>query len=101
MLSAWIGATMQRVGKKNYLIIGFVFLITSTLGFATLYYTTEKWVFFAGAVIFRFIQGIGGTCLQVAGYTIALSEFSRRKEVSLAYMNAARGLGFLGGPISG
>ena len=30
-----------------------------------------------------------------------LSEFGANKEVALAYLNAARGLGFLGGPMSG
>jgi len=30
-----------------------------------------------------------------------LSEFGARKETALAYLNAARGLGFLGGPMSG
>jgi MFS family permease len=30
-----------------------------------------------------------------------LCEFRGRKETGLAYLSAARGLGFLGGPISG
>jgi MFS family permease len=37
----------------------------------------------------------------VTSYSIILSEFANRKEVGLAYLSAARGLGFLGGPLSG
>ena len=65
ILSTTIGATIAKVGKKNYITIGFIFLIASTCGFALLGFVDNDYVFFAGALILRFIQGIGGTCLQV------------------------------------
>jgi len=58
-------------------------------------------LFFGLAIFLRFVQGIGGTCLQVTSYSIILGEFATRKEVGLSYLSAARGLGFLGGPVSG
>jgi MFS family permease len=54
---------MQNVGKKNYIIIGFICLIASTLGFAALGFVDNDYIFFGGAILLRFIQGIGGTCL--------------------------------------
>lgn len=103
LLSTTIGGTMQKVGRKNYIMIGFVLLIISTVGFALIGYvdTEYGWLFFASAIVLRFVQGIGGTCLQVSSYSIILSEFATKREVGLAYLSAARGLGFLGGPLSG
>jgi len=101
LLSTTIGGSINRVGKKNYIIIGFLFLIFSTAGFSGLYFIKDKNMFLGGAVALRFIQGIGGTCLQVTCYSIILVEYAARKEVGLSYLSAARGLGFLGGPVSG
>lgn len=103
LLSTTVGATMNKVGRKNYILIGFAFMILSTIGFGLLDFlpNNQVWVFFGGAVFFRFLQGIGGTCLQVAGQTIILSEFANNREKGLSYFNASRGLGIFLGPISG
>jgi len=67
LLSTTIGATMNRVGRKNYIIIGFVLMIISTLGFGFLsFIKASPTYFFWGALLSRFVQGIGGTCLQVS-----------------------------------
>jgi MFS family permease len=76
-------------------------MMIATLGFLSLYKVDDSMVFFGLAIAFRFIQGIGGTILQVTGQAIVLSEYGGRKEVVLAYLSAARGLGYLGGPLSG
>jgi len=107
LLSTTIGKSMNKVGRKNFIIIGFILMIISTIGFGALDYIpvtpkeTMKWVFFSGAIICRLIQGVAGTILQVSGQTIMLGEYRGRKEKGLAYLSAARGLGFLGGPILG
>lgn len=36
LLSTTVGATMNKVGRKNYILIGFGFMILSTLGFGLL-----------------------------------------------------------------
>ena len=65
LLSTYIGSNMNRVGRKNYIMIGFVLMIVSTSGFGLLAFIPayRPWLFFWGALISRFIQGIGGTCL--------------------------------------
>jgi MFS family permease len=98
-----IGSTINKVGKKNYILIGFVCLIISTGGFSILSSINKdyKYLYIGLALLFRFLQGIGGTILQVVCFAIVLKEYGAKKEVGLAYLSAARGLGFLGGPLSG
>ncbi len=69
LFSTSIGGSMNKVGRKNYIIIGFILMIVSTVAFGALFYLDKesKWTFFVLALISRFIQGIGGTILQVAG----------------------------------
>jgi MFS family permease len=57
--------------------------------------------FFGAAMVINFIQGIGGSVLQICGQAIVLQKFGAKREVGLAYLSAARGLGFLGGPLLG
>ncbi len=54
-LSTVIGSTLHRVGKKNYIIIGFFFMMIATLGFLSLYKVDDSMVFFGLAIAFRFI----------------------------------------------
>jgi MFS family permease len=65
--SVVIGSTMQKVGKKNYIIIGFFLMIISHVGFACLEFLTQKAriPFFILALIFNYILGIGTSCLQI------------------------------------
>jgi MFS family permease len=104
LLSTTIGATMNKVGKKNYIVIGYAILIICCGTYATLEFIPDEasdYFFFGGALAINFVQGIGGTILQIAGQAIILQKFSARKEVCLAYLSACRGLGFLGGPLLG
>ena len=57
LLSTTIGSTMNRVGRKNYIIVGFVLMILSTAGFGLLIFVppTLPWVYFGGALVSRFI----------------------------------------------
>jgi MFS family permease len=101
LLSTWVGHKLPIYGKKRFVIAGFAFLIVSTLGFCALALVNDKWLFFSAALTFRFVQGIGGTFLQVAAQAIALTDMGERTEQSVAAVNAARGLGFLAGPLIG
>lgn len=96
-----IGSSINKVGKKNYIIIGFICLIASTAGFSILTWIQSNYIYVGLALLFRFLQGIGGTILQVVCFAIILKEYGAKKEVGLAYLSAARGLGFLGGPLTG
>lgn len=75
LLSTTIGATMNKVGKKRYIQIGFGILILCCLCFATLQFIPDDasdYFFFAGALVINFVQGIGGSILQIAGQAIVL-----------------------------
>lgn len=111
LLSTTIGATMNRVGKKNYMMIGFCFFIVASIGFASLGYLNTSnhddvkvendILFLVGAISLNFIQGMGGACLQVASYSVILTSYASKRETGLAYLSAARGFGFFLGPLSG
>ena len=55
LLSTVIGSTLYRVGKKNYIIIGFLFMLIATVGFLLLFYVNDSVLFFGLAIAFRFI----------------------------------------------
>ena len=104
LLSTTIGALLIKVGKKNFIIIGFAILIVCCCAFAALKRISDEdsdYIFFGAALVINFIQGIGGSILQITGQSIVLQQFGARREVGLAYLSAARGLGFLGGPLLG
>lgn len=65
VLSIPIGATMARVGRKNYIIIGFLFLIAATVGYALLDFVgkDQRTLYIVIACFLRFMQGVGGTIL--------------------------------------
>ena len=49
-----IGSTISKVGKKNYILIGFVCLIISTAGFSILS-DGDKYLYIGLALLFRFL----------------------------------------------
>jgi MFS family permease len=60
VLASSIGILLDRWGRKNVSIIGFIMLITGVLGFAFLDFLQGYSVaYFYLAIIFRFIQGAG------------------------------------------
>ena len=58
IFSTTIGATLQRVGKKNFIIIGFSILIVCCCAFSALTLIPEDasdYYFFGGSVVINFI----------------------------------------------
>ena len=75
LLATTIGAYLIKVGKKNFIIIGFVVLIVCCCSFAALELIPDSasdYYFFGAAIAINFIQGIGGSILQIAGQSIVL-----------------------------
>jgi hypothetical protein len=63
------------VGKKNFIIIGFSILILCCCCFASLRLIPEDasdYYFFGGSLAINFVQGIGGSILQICGQAIVL-----------------------------
>jgi len=50
-----IGATLKRVGRKNYIIIGYLIVVVGTAGFAGLALIESDSAFFWLAIAFRFL----------------------------------------------
>lgn len=65
LFSTTVGSTMNKVGRKNYILIGFAIMVVSSVGFGLLSLLPEDsvWIFFGSSIALRFMQGIGGTCL--------------------------------------
>ena len=63
LLSIYIGKTLQKVGKKNYIQIGFGLMVLALVGFAALFFVENYVVFFILCLILNFIIGAGATCL--------------------------------------
>ena len=59
VFSIYIGKTMQRLGKKNYMLIGFGFLFISQLGLGIIYIVNNAKLFFILCLIMNFIMGAG------------------------------------------
>lgn len=65
LFSIYIGKTLQKVGKKNYILIGFGLMVIASIGFALtdLIGSTVPYLFFASCLLLNFIMGAGATCL--------------------------------------
>jgi MFS family permease len=65
LFSIYIGKTLQKVGKKNYILIGFGLMVLASAGFAIsdVISSTVPYLFFFTCLFFNFIMGAGATCL--------------------------------------
>ncbi len=65
LFSIYIGKTLQKVGKKNYILIGFGLMVIASIGFALtdLIGSSVPYLFFASCLLLNFIMGAGATCL--------------------------------------
>lgn len=50
-----VGKHMSRVGRKNVILLAYVFLLTATFGYGLASYITNTWAFFFVTLTFRFI----------------------------------------------
>lgn len=55
VLASSIGILLDRWGRKNVAILGFIMLITGVIGFAFLDFITDSVAYFILAIVFRFI----------------------------------------------
>lgn len=50
-----IGTTLKKIGRKNYIVIGYLIIVIGTLGTAFLPFFESTSTFVAMAIIFRFL----------------------------------------------
>lgn len=55
VLASSIGILLDRWGRKNVMILGFIMLITGVIGFAFLDFIKDSLAYFILAIVFRFI----------------------------------------------
>ena len=75
-----IGHSLDRIGRKNYIIIGYLIIVVGTIGTAFLPYMESKTAFIALAIVFRFLQGYGDSCVATSVYAIVGIEFPDKRE---------------------
>ena len=101
VLASSIGILLDKWGRKNVALIGFVMLIAGVLGFAFIDFVNDSLTFFILSCIFRFIQGAGDITVQTCVFSIVTSTFTENREKYLGLGEMAAGTGLLVGPILG
>ena len=107
-----VGQNLQRFGRKNMILAGYVICILATLGFGVCANISPKQtkddkdnsgskLFFGLSIAIRFIQGIGDSMVATSAYSIVSIEFPDQREVYIGYCQTAVGLGLLMGPVIG
>lgn len=98
-----IGVTLPKVGRKNYILIGYLIIVVGTVGFAfiSLIPSSQRGLWIALAIILRFLQGFGDSCVATSVYSAITIEFPKERELYVGYCQSAVGLGLMLGPVMG
>jgi MFS family permease len=99
--SPLVGLLLQKVGRKNFIIIGNICMIASSVGFGLTVYIDNDIAFFVVSVLLRTIQGFGDSAASTAIYSIIGSEFPGQTEILFGYFEASVGIGLMIGPVIG
>lgn len=123
-----VGMNLQRVGRKNMILIGYSLCIIATVCFGLCAHLPENCIpeikekdkvghrciipdpdtnyshsktFFGLSLVVRFVQGVGDSMVATASYSIVSIEFPHSREVYIGYCQTAVGLGLMLGPVIG
>eukprot|EP00347_Sterkiella_histriomuscorum_P005636 403355840 len=99
--SPLIGMSLSNVGRKNYIIIGYISCIIASTGFGLLVYIENDITFFIVSIFLRILQGFGDACVSNACLSLVSSEFPTRREQFYGYTESALGTGLMLGPVIG
>jgi len=75
-----IGNYLPKIGRKNSIMIGGIFLSAITISFGLLNHIKNDNLFFAIALVLNFFAGIMDTLITVAAYSITSYEFLKNTE---------------------
>ena len=59
ILSPLIGISLDRMGRKNTIIIGDIIMIGATIGIGATEYIRDTYAYLGVTIALRFVQGIG------------------------------------------
>ena len=108
-----IGKYLDRVGRKNAIILGDILLIVTTIGLGATAWVEDPVWYLVASIACRFMQGLGNALVQTAckkihymyiwaiGYAIITFVFADNREKYLGYAEAATGMGLMIGPVIG
>lgn len=96
-----ISMTMQKVGRKNYIIFGNLCIVLSTIGFGLTKRITNDLAFFIASVGFRMIQGFGDAACSTAVFSVIGRVFPDDRDQYFGYIESAVGVGLMVGPVIG
>jgi MFS family permease len=89
------------VGRKNFIIIGNIAQILSSIGFGLLVYIKNDTTFFVLSLLLRAMQGFGDAAGTTAFFSIIAIEFPKSQELYFGYFECAVGIGLMIGPVIG
>eukprot|EP00347_Sterkiella_histriomuscorum_P011555 403372011 len=101
LLSPVVGIFLERIGRKNSIISGFVVMTISTIGLGLTQHIEDDWWYLAICIIVRFLQGLGDIQVQTSCYSVLTSMFPENREKYLGMGEAAAGIGLMVGPVLG
>jgi MFS family permease len=99
--SPLISITMQKVGRKNYIILGNLLIVLSTVGFGLTKYIDNDLAFFIASVSFRMVQGFGDAACSTSVFSLIGSAFPDDRDLYFGYLESAVGIGLMAGPVIG
>lgn len=107
LCSPIVGQNLQRIGRKNSILLGYTLCITATVSFGALAHipvntsTADDKLFFALSIVTRFLQGVGDSMVATAAYSIVSIEFPFNRDKYVGLCQTAVGVGLLAGPFIG
>ncbi|CAI2370277.1 unnamed protein product [Moneuplotes crassus] len=101
VISPLVGKFIPTVGRRNFLIIGCILIVTSNVGFAFMHFVNNPMVFSILFVVMRIIQGIGTGIIQTTNYSIVSLVYENQVEFAIGLLESAAGFGLCFGPIIG
>lgn len=96
-----ISMILQKVGRKNFILLGHLVMIISSVGFGLLVYVESDITFFWISIGLRFFQGFGDACASIAIFSIIGTDYASDQELYFGYLESAVGVGLMLGPVIG
>lgn len=78
--SPFVSVWQDKVGRKNFIIIGNICTMLSSIGFGFLTFVESDMLFFGLSLVMRGLGGIGEACTSTTSMAIITLEFTEKKD---------------------
>jgi len=96
-----LGLYMERVGRKNILLIGVIAMALATLIFGLASYFKNVYAFYIVSLIARLVQGTADATINITAPSIVAMLFPEKQEIYISWVYMALGAGLSFGPVMG